>query len=248
MRQPSNGNHSYGHHGYDAREDYERGLNKRNYSFGGHNTWGSQELSLAGFNGLIGLILLYGFGVNVILVSCCSQYFANINPIVLVIGYLVLSIIGIIMSRKSDDPFISFIGYNLVVIPIGVVLSVCLAGQTSVSILNACAVTAGVTVIMIIAGTLKPDFFLSLGRALGIALLAVIIVEVVLMLFGVVMPTIWDFLVALIFCGYIGYDWADAQSRPHTADGAVDACVGLYLDVVNLFLRILSIMGSRDND
>jgi FtsH-binding integral membrane protein len=46
--------------------------------------------------------------------------------------------------------------------------------------------------------------------------------------------------VAALFCGYIAYDWAKAQEESPTADNAVDACVGLYLDIINLFLRILS--------
>ena len=38
----------------------------------------------------------------------------------------------------------------------------------------------------------------------------------------------------------IGYDWAEAQTKAYTLDNAVDSVVGLYLDIINLFLRILS--------
>ena len=238
-----------------GRVSYNDGYENPNYetrkSFGSsacvRRTSTGRKLSLAEFNGLIGLVLAIGFGINVLLVTCCSQYFVDINPTVLIIGYLIVSIAGIVISKKSEDPFISFLGYLMVVVPVGIVLSVCLAGQSSVSIVNALAVTAGVTLVMLIASQIKPDFFLSLGRALGIALLAVIVIEVIMMLAGWARPTFWDYLIALIFCGYIGYDWAKAQEGPHTADGAVDACVGLYLDIVNLFLRILSIMGRRDD-
>ncbi len=249
MRVKESGHSSYGTHpSYDAHEDFDRGMyrHRGTRSFG--SDWGYGEMSASSYNGLIGGILLYGFLVNVLLAKFCTPIFLSINPIVLIIGYFILAITGIIISRRSENPYMSFLGYNLVVLPLGVILSICLVGQTSVSIINAGIVTVGVTFVMLIASTLKPDLFLSMGRALGIALLAVIIIEVICMLFGVFMPTFWDFLVALIFCGYIGYDWAKAQQSPHTPDCAVDACVDLYLDIVNLFIRLLSIMGRHDSD
>jgi FtsH-binding integral membrane protein len=51
--------------------------------------------------------------------------------------------------------------------------------------------------------------------------------------------------VALIFCGYIGLDWHRAQQFPKTLNNAVDSAADIYLDVVNLFVRILSITGKR---
>jgi hypothetical protein len=53
---------------------------------------------------------------------------------------------------------------------------------------------------------------------------------------------LWDVLVAGLFAFYIGYNWAIAQEYDCTIDNAIDACVGLYLNIVNLFLRVLSIM------
>ena len=50
---------------------------------------------------------------------------------------------------------------------------------------------------------------------------------------------------SIIILGYIGYDWAKAQEKRKTLDNAVDSAVDLYLDVINLFVRLL---GSKDND
>ena len=66
-----------------------------------------------------------------------------------------------------------------------------------------------------------------------------------MMFVGIVTPQWWDWLVALLFCGYIGYDWAKAQEKRKTLDNAVDSAVDLYLDIINLFVRLL---GSKDND
>ncbi len=235
MRRVSgDGGYSYSGTNYESQHHYS----SKSWSIG-------SEMSRAAYNDLIGVILLYGFGLNVLLVTTCAQYFANINPIALIIGYLVLSITGIVMSRKSDNPWVSFLGYNLVVVPIGIVLSVCLQGQSVVSITHALATTVGVVTIMLIASTMFPNIFLSLGRILGLTLFAIIIVELLLAIFGVATPTFLDVIVAGLFCLYIGYDWAKAQSEDPTPDAAVDACVGLYLDIVNLFLRILSLYSRR---
>ena len=49
--------------------------------------------------------------------------------------------------------------------------------------------------------------------------------------------------VAIIFCGYIGYDWGRANNIPKTYDNAVDCAAALYMDIIIFFLRILRIMG-----
>ena len=198
------------------------------------------------FNITIGAVLFYGFFMNYLICKHMSGFFMSINPIVLLIGYIICVIIGGLMSSKSDNPIISFIGYNLGVLPVGAVLSVTLAGANPALILRAATVTAGVTAIMLLGAIAFPEIFRKMGRILFFALIAVIIVEVICMIFKVFMPTFWDFLVAALFALYIGYDWAIAQEYDCTLDNAIDACVGLYLNIVNLFMRIFSIMSRRD--
>lgn len=235
----TNGSRSY--RDYEAQESYRASSRASGYNE-------SEEIA-SKYNLIIGAVLLYGFFINYLMVKYCTQYFVNMNPILLIIVYFVVAIAGTIISARSDSPIISFLGYNMVVVPLGMVLSVCLVGQSAVSILNAAIVTCLVTLVMMIASWLKPSLFLSMGRALGIALIAVIIIELVCgLIFKIYMPTFWDVLVALIFCGYIGYDWAKAQQQPHTLDNAIDACVGLYLDIVNLFIRVVSVTSGRRDD
>ncbi len=205
----------------------------------------SGELSLASYNAIIGIVLVWGFALSALIVKVAGDYFLTWNPIVLSILYLVVAIIGMVISRRSDRPSISFLGYNLVVVPFGVVLSVILQGVTVFSVLHTVAITAGVTLIMLVVSAMVPQVFLKMGRVLFIALLAVVVIEILCLIFGWYHPTIIDWIVALIFCGYIGFDWAIAQEKPHTLDNAIDSCVDLYIDVANLFLRILSL--SRDD-
>ena len=101
--------------------------------------------------------------------------------------------------------------------------------------------------VLMIASMIFPRAFLSMGKVLFIALVSVIVVELLMRIFGITEPAFLDAFVALLFCAYIGYDWAKAQEGNHTADEAVDACVGLYLDIINLFIRILSLSSRRSS-
>ncbi|MCR5192464.1 MAG: Bax inhibitor-1 family protein, partial [Bacteroidales bacterium] len=49
-----------------------------------------------------------------------------------------------------------------------------------------------------------------------------------------------------LFSGYIGYDVAKSQAYPKTLDNAVDSALDIYLDIINLFIRLLSILGRRE--
>ncbi len=52
---------------------------------------------------------------------------------------------------------------------------------------------------------------------------------------------------ALLFTFYILFDWNRALRLRYTLDNAVDVSVAIYLDIVNLFLQLLRILGrSKD--
>lgn len=196
------------------------------------------------YNAIIGLTLLWGFGVNWWMVQ-------NIDPAVLVavnswlffISYFGCCFLGIYLFNSSDNPVISFIGYNLVVLPFGLVINMVVSHYDPDLIGQAIRITGMVTVIMMCLGTMFPSFFQKIAGTLTIALLLVIVVEVVeIFIFGV-HHSILDWLVVLIFCGYIGYDWGRANRIPKTVDNAIDSAAALYMDIINLFLRILRLLG-----
>ena len=110
---------------------------------------------------------------------------------------------------------------------------------------EAIRVTALVTVGMMILGTLFPAFFRRISSALTVALLVVIVVELVEIFVFRARHGILDWIVVVIFCGYIGYDWGRANQIPKTLDNAIDSAAALYMDIINLFLRILRILGRK---
>lgn len=199
------------------------------------------------YNIIIGAVIFYGVLVNAVIVKFMAPVFIGMNPIALLIGYFVLCLAGTIMAARSDSPVISFLGYNMVVVPIGAVLSVCLQGYNTAVITQAFVMTTIVTAVMLIAATLYPGTFAGMGRMLFIALIGLVIGQFVCMLLGIY-PTVLAWAGAAIFSLYIGYDWVKAQMYVKTIDNAVDSALDIYLDIINLFLQLLRIFASRSND
>ena len=73
-----------------------------------------------------------------------------------------------------------------------------------------------------------------------------IVVEIVALLLGFAVGWI-DFIVVGIFTLYVGFDWSRAQAYPKTIDNAVDSAIDIYMDIINLFVRILSILSRHDD-
>lgn len=195
------------------------------------------------YNFIIGLVLLWGFGINILI---CNINFAALHidiDTICIVG-TILMFAGVFISAKSQKPLISFLGYSLVVIPIGVMLNILLQDQNAAVIKETCMITAVVTITLIVLGSIFPGLFLSMRKILFISLLSVLIVEFLFLFLGYSNSSL-DWITALIFCGYIGYDWARAQRKPKTLDNAIDSVVELYLDIINLFLRLMGKRGKK---
>ena len=201
------------------------------------------------YNGTIVVVLLWGLLVNYLLCRFVGTAIFTINPIVLLVGYLVLAFGGIIISAKSHNPLISFLGYNMVVIPFGLVITLMVeyyGGINSAVVTNAFLYTMLIAIAMMACVMIAPNFFAKIGGALSMVLIGMVVCEIVLLIFGV--KQVWiDWVVAALFTLYIGYDIYRSQQYPKTLDNAVDSALDIYMDIANLFIRILSILGKRNN-
>jgi len=203
-------------------------------------------ISSARYNLTIGAVLCWGFFVNWLMVKHIDPAaIMAINPWIFFIGYFAVCFFGIYLFNKSDNPAISFLGYNFVVIPFGFIVNIVVHAYDPELVLEAIRITGLVTFVMMILGSLFPAFFKKIAGALTISLLIVIIIEAVEIFIFKIHHGIIDWIVVLIFCGYIGYDWGRANQIPKTLDNAVDSAAALYMDIINLFLRILRILGRR---
>ncbi|MFZ3032322.1 MAG: Bax inhibitor-1 family protein [Candidatus Moraniibacteriota bacterium] len=198
-------------------------------------------MSRRGFYFALGCVLTWGFFAT----HLVSQATATWHPsfwMFLFVG-LVLPIVGILLSGFSSNAIISFIGFNLVVIPFGAILGPVLAQYELTqpgAVTRAALLTATVTALMGVSGLMFPQFYKNIGGALFMALLCLLGVRVLQMF----VPNLQnvgfiDYLAAGLFALYIGYDMWRASDIPATLDNAVDVAVSLYLDIINLFLSLL---------
>ena len=198
------------------------------------------------YNLVIGLTLIWGFAVNwLMVVNIPVEAINSINPFVFFIGYFAACYFGIYLFSKSSSPLVSFIGYNFVVVPFGLIINLVVSDYAPDMVLEAIRVTGMVTFVMMLLGSMYPAFFHKIAGGLSIALICVIIIELIEIFVFNTHHSILDWIVVVIFCGYIGYDWARAIAIPKTVDNAIDSAAALYMDIINLFLRILRILGRK---
>ena len=130
----------------------------------------------------------------------------------------------------------------IIAAPIGAVVCLSVQGIPPQTIQTAALLTAVVTLSFMIAATLFPGFFLRLGRVLLFALIAMIVGELISLLILRSTGMIYTWLGVGLFCMYIGYDWARANACARTLCNAISLSAAMYLDIINLFLRLLRIL------
>lgn len=203
------------------------------FSRKGYNTLSDRSYfgSIAGF-------VIYG-----LLASFIATFFApaQLSTVGLVCLGLVLPLVGCFLSISDNLP-VSFLGYNMITIPFGLVLGPVLNAFSPGIVANALILTTVVTGLMGLAGITFPNFFKSIGGVLFYSLLSLVFVRIL----GIFIPAlncgIVDYFAAGIFSLYIGFDMYRASVATRSVQSALHIAVSLYLDIVNLFLTILSIL------
>ena len=76
------------------------------------------------YNAIMLGVLLWGLLVNYLLCLYVGDALRAVNPLVFLLGYMICAFVGIRIAARSQKPLISFLGYNLVVVPFGLVISV----------------------------------------------------------------------------------------------------------------------------
>ena len=214
------------------------------------NSGVGDQISVRRYNAVMLLTLLWGFLVNTVMVYYFAipimRLLSGVGPLWIFIGYFVLAIAGIAISARSTNPWISFLGYNLMVLPIGVLLCLILPGIPVAIVTKALLLTGIVTATMTLLGLVAPNVFLGMGRTLFIALIVGILAELVATFLFHYTGTAFDWIFVVLFSGYIGYDVAKSQIYPKTVDNAVDCALDIYLDIINIFIRLLALLSRKE--
>ena len=207
------------------------------------NTALEHPLSTQHYNLVIGGCILYGILLNMLIVILFGDFFTRTNPLLLGIAYVLLVLWGVSLA-ESDDPKKSFLGYNMVVIPIGALIAALLPHYALSQIRLAAVTTTLVVLLMLALATAYPSYFSGLGKSLFITLLIAVLTESGAILLGF-RPSDFNWIFVILFTLYIAHDWYNAQSRPKNLDNAIDAALRIYMDIIHLFLRILRNMNKK---
>ena len=138
-------------------------------------------ISASTYNFVIGLTLIWGFFVNWLMVQSISpESISSVNPIIFFIGYFASCFFGIYLFKKSNSPVVSFVGYNFVVVPFGLIINLVVSQYNPDIVLEAIRVTGLVTFVMMLLGSMYPAFFNKIIGGLTVALISVIVVELIM--------------------------------------------------------------------
>lgn len=165
-----------------------------------------------------------------------------------VIACYVVPFAGIIIMALAGREHLGLmvVGYCMVTLTLGFLMAIVLTGYTAASIQRAILITAIIAISFATLGFAWPQLFRRIFPICVAALGIMIIIEIVMMFLSI--PSGWnDWVVIVIFCGLIGYDFYQAATDEPTVDNAIWYACEIYLDLINIFLRVLNITGrSRD--
>ena len=207
---------------------------------------GGAQLSRRAYNAAIGVVLGIGLLINAAMAQflpasafeLMGQY-----PLAVFIGFIVVSIGSFFVINRSDNPAISMLGFVVLSAAFGYFVAAAVQSYTDTTVTRAFMLTAAISIAMVVAATIVPNIFAKMGTALLAALAITLIAEVATVFITHSDPIAFDFIFVIIFALYIGYDWQKAQAYPPTLDNAVDSAADIYVDIVNLFIRLLAIFG-----
>jgi FtsH-binding integral membrane protein len=208
---------------------------------------GQDTMSASGFYTALTLSLFWGLMGTAVTAYMTVKVGYTPSWWQLLLFGLAIPIGGIVIALTSENPLFSFLGYNMVLIPFGVILGPTLNQYSPDVIRNAFGLTAAITIFMGFCGTIFPRVFEGMGNALFLALGGLLIVRVAQIFIPGLDLGIIDYVAAGIFSLYIGFDMHRASQIPRTIDNAIDVSLELFLDIINLFLNILRIMGKSDD-
>lgn len=167
------------------------------------------------------------------------------NPLIALIASIVATIGGIILmsvGKSKQSVPLSLVGYVLFSLTFGITLSLALQRYDVGTITYAFAITACVSGIFLVAGVTFPQVFSRIGGALVIGLIAVTLVELVAVMFFHASQTIFDYIVIVLFCGFLGYDSYCMSIDEPTVPNAIFYASDIYIDIVNILIRVLDIL------
>ena len=194
-----------------------------------------------------------------LLVTFLSGFYLSINEMLLIkvlsVGLLPLAIIEIAIAifmgvrlRKMSSLTLKvcYILYSLIT---GITFSTIFIAFEMSSIISVFLVSAIVFACLAIYGYITKKDITKLGNILFAALLGVILISVINIFIGSdTVSLVGSILSLLVFMGYVVYDMNSVKYLMNSLEEdkvAVYGAFQLYLDFINIFIRLLEFFGKR---
>lgn len=170
------------------------------------------------------------------------------------VAVLAVAIVGTLIANASSNPIISLFGFALVAGPFGLMLGPLVASYTTASVLRVLVLTVLMTLLLGVIGAVIPKDLSAWGTWLfgGLMILLLGLFAVPIMgLLGLPVEgamTLLDWAGLVLFGAFVIFDLNRAMRIPYTLDNAIDCALSVFVDMINIFIRLLSLMGTSSND
>lgn len=212
----------------------------------------SATLSRRAYNLIMGGMVLLGFVVIALCASIAGTYDFQVMLsqhyqaiMIASIAVPIAGIVALVAGMRGKGLALPLLGYALIVGSIGFTTGIILPFYSLPSIMNAFVGTILIAALFTLLGVSFPSFFARIQGALIAVLLGLILVSIAGRFMGVAMSWL-DYIILVVFSGFIAYDTYQSQQCEPTVKMAVLFAVNIWLDLVNIFLSLLSILGNRE--
>jgi FtsH-binding integral membrane protein len=221
------------------------------FSSGVWNREGADEMEKPAFVRLVS----FGTMLSMILVAVgtWTSYTWQMTWPLLIATFLGM-LAGVLIFTLVNNPGVSTIGVVIMSISAGLMIGPVVASYKLVTVAEAVIITGGIVGVMSVIGIMFPKVFEGWGPYLLAGLTVLIFsqfAQIICIALGFPNAANMPILAWVgigIFTLYVAFDWSRALSLPLTADNAVDASGAIVLDAINIFLRVLQLLGGSSGN
>jgi FtsH-binding integral membrane protein len=215
------------------------------------NTRGYDEVSANTFNLVFALTTVFGWIAFAVAVNMFIHTKMSGMEYIM---YTVIALAGCFVAAAESVGF-KIVGMTMIAGGLGAVCGPYIGLFKMASVLDILFATVVITLVLGAAGWCYPKSLASWGSALFVSLIALIIVQLFLPLiyYACGLPLkglthLLDWIGILLFSAYLVFDFNRAQEVTKTLDNAISCGISVFLDMVNIFIRLLELFGVKTDD
>ncbi len=211
---------------------------------------GESDMSARQYAAWITLLTAYGITISEVTASLVASRSFSLW---FSLGAFAVAAIGVFMTWKNKSPAVSFVGYTLIAVAFGFIVGPLVARYTSASVARILFLSGTMVLGLGFVGALIPRSLAGWWTWLLGGLLILLAGNVALPIaasIGIPVGTGWgalDWFGVILFSAIVVFDINHAMRIPYTMKNAIDSAAEIYLDFVNIAIRLLAAMGD-DND